>query len=170
MKRGEWRRRSSRTEITGKTLGILGVGNIGSVVPQGPWGSDERPAYDPFISAEAADKLGVTLVSMDDLFKKSDFISIHVPLTAETKGIVNAGAFKKMKKGVKIINGAWGGIVNEFDLAEAIKAKIVSGAACDVFEKEPPLADNPLVGLEDVILTPHLGPRPSKRRRTSPSP
>jgi D-3-phosphoglycerate dehydrogenase len=159
MKRGEWEKKKFEgTEITGKTLGILGVGNIGSVVASRALGLRMNVlAYDPFISAEAADKLGVTLVSMDDLFKKSDFISIHVPLTAETKGIVNAGAFKKMKKGVKIINCARGGIVNEFDLAEAIKAKIVSGAACDVFEKEPPLADNPLVGLEDVILTPHLG-------------
>lgn len=159
MKRGEWEKKKFEgTEITGKTLGILGVGNIGSVVASRALGLRMTVlAYDPFISAEAADKLGVTLVSMDDLFKRSDFISIHVPLTAETKGIVNAEAFKKMKKGVKIINCARGGIVNEADLAEAIKAKIVSGAACDVFEKEPPLADNPLVGLEEVILTPHLG-------------
>jgi len=159
MKRGEWEKKKFEgTEITGKTLGILGVGNIGSVVASRAQGLRMSViAYDPFISAEAADKLGVTLVSMDDLFKKSDFISIHVPLTAETKGIVNAEAFKKMKKGVKIINCARGGIVNEADLAEAIKAKIVSGAACDVFEKEPPAADNPLLGIDEVILTPHLG-------------
>ncbi len=159
MKKGEWEKKKFEgTEITGKTLGILGVGNIGSVVASRALGLRMNViAYDPFISAEAADKLGVTLVSMDDLFKKSDFISIHVPLTAETKGIVNAEAFKKMKKGVKIINCARGGIVNEADLAEAIKAKIVSGAACDVFEKEPPPSDNPLFSLDEVILTPHLG-------------
>ncbi|MBI5453536.1 MAG: phosphoglycerate dehydrogenase [Deltaproteobacteria bacterium] len=159
MKRGEWEKKKFEgTEITGKTLGILGVGNIGSVVAARAQGLRMNViSYDPFISVEAADKLGISLVSIDDLFKKSDFISIHVPLTAETKNIVNAEAFKKMKKGVKIINCARGGIVNEADLAEAIKAKIVSGAALDVFEKEPTPADNPLLQMEEVILTPHLG-------------
>lgn len=159
MKRGEWEKKKFEgTEITGKTLGILGVGNIGSVVAARAQGLRMNViSYDPFISVEAADKLGISLVSIDDLYKKSDFISIHVPLTAETKNIVNAEAFKKMKKGVKIINCARGGIVNEVDLAEAIKAKIVSGAALDVFEKEPTPADNPLLQMEEVILTPHLG-------------
>ncbi|TAN63185.1 phosphoglycerate dehydrogenase [bacterium] len=159
MKRGEWEKKKFEgTEVTGKTLGILGVGNIGSVVASRAQGLRMNViAYDPFISAEAADKMGISLVSMDELFAKSDFISIHVPMTAETKNIVNVEAFKKMKKGVKIINCARGGIVNEKDLAEAIKAKIVSGAAFDVFEKEPPPADNPLLQLEEVILTPHLG-------------
>ncbi|MDO8426836.1 MAG: phosphoglycerate dehydrogenase, partial [Deltaproteobacteria bacterium] len=159
MKRGEWEKKKFEgTEVTGKTLGILGVGNIGSVVASRAQGLKMNViAYDPFISPEAADKLGISLVSMDELFKKSDFISIHVPLTNETKNLVNAGAFQKMKKGVKIINCARGGIVDEKDLAEAIKAKIVSGAAFDVFEKEPPQADNPLLQLEEVILTPHLG-------------
>ncbi|MBI4949283.1 MAG: phosphoglycerate dehydrogenase [Deltaproteobacteria bacterium] len=159
MKRGEWEKKKFEgTEITGKTLGILGVGNIGSVVAARAQGLRMNViSYDPFISVDAADKLGISLVSMDDLFKKSDFISIHVPLTAETKNIVNAEAFKKMKKGVKLINCARGGIVNEADLAEAIKAKIVSGAALDVFEKEPTPADNPLLHMEEVILTPHLG-------------
>lgn len=159
MKRGEWEKKKFEgTEITGKTLGILGVGNIGSVVAARAQGLRMNViSYDPFISAEAADKLGISLVTIDDLFKKSDFISIHVPLTAETKNIVNAEAFKKMKKGVKLINCARGGIVNEADLAEAIKAKIVSGAALDVFEKEPTPADNPLLQLDEVILTPHLG-------------
>ena len=159
MKRGEWEKKKFEgTEITGKTLGILGVGNIGSVVAARAQGLRMNViSYDPFISVAAADKLGISLVSIDDLFKKSDFISIHVPLTAETKNIVNAEAFKKMKKGVKLINCARGGIVNEADLAEAIKAKIVSGAALDVFEKEPTPADNPLLQMEEVILTPHLG-------------
>lgn len=159
MKRGEWEKKKFEgTEVTGKTLGILGVGNIGSVVASRALGLRMNViAYDPFISNEAADKIGISLVTMDELFKKSDFISIHVPLTNETKNIVNAEAFQKMKKGVKIINCARGGIVSEKDLAEAIKAKIVSGAAFDVFEKEPPAADNPLLQLEEVILTPHLG-------------
>ncbi|MBI5492652.1 MAG: phosphoglycerate dehydrogenase [Deltaproteobacteria bacterium] len=159
MKRGEWEKKKFEgTEVTGKTLGILGVGNIGSVVASRALGLRMNViAYDPFISTEAADKIGISLVTMDELFKKSDFISIHVPLTNETKNLVNAEAFQKMKKGVKIINCARGGIVSEKDLAEAIKAKIVSGAAFDVFEKEPPAADNPLLQLDEVILTPHLG-------------
>ncbi len=159
MRKGEWEKKKFEgTEITGKTLGVLGVGNIGSVVASRALGLRMNViAYDPYISAEAADKLGVTLVSMDELFKKSDFITIHIPLSNETKNIINAETFKKMKKGVKIINCARGGIVCEADLAEAIKAKTVSGAAFDVFEKEPPAPDNPLLGLEEVILTPHLG-------------
>ncbi|MEK6532005.1 MAG: phosphoglycerate dehydrogenase [Deltaproteobacteria bacterium] len=159
MKRGEWEKKKFEgTELTGKTLGILGAGNIGSVVAARAMGLKMNVvAYDPYISAEAADKLGITLLSTDELYAKSDFISIHLPLTNETKGMINAVAFKKMKKGVKIINCARGGIVNEADIAEAIKAKIVSGAAFDVFEKEPTPKDNPLLSIDEVILTPHLG-------------
>lgn len=159
MRRGEWEKKKFEgTEVTGKTLGILGVGNIGSVVANRAQGLKMNViAYDPFISAEAADKLGIALVSLDDLYRKSDFISVHVPLTNDTRDLVNAEAFKKMKKGVKIINCARGGIVCEADLADAIREKIVSGAACDVFEKEPVPADNPLLQMEEVILTPHLG-------------
>ena len=159
MKGGKWEKKKFEgTEMTNKTLGILGVGNIGSVVASRAQGLKMNViAYDPFISAEAADKLGIALVSMDDLFKRSDFISIHVPLTNDTRGLVNADAIAKMKDGVKIINCARGGIVNEADLAAAIKAGKVSGAAFDVFEQEPPAADNPLLALEEVIVTPHLG-------------
>ncbi|MBI5887797.1 MAG: phosphoglycerate dehydrogenase [Deltaproteobacteria bacterium] len=159
MKRGEWEKKKFEgTELTGKTLGILGVGNIGSVVASRAQGLRMNViAYDPFISLDAADKMGIALVNLDDLFAKSDFLSIHVPLMNETKNLVNAEAFKKMKKGVKLINCARGGIVNEKDLAGAITAKIVSGAALDVFEKEPPPADNPLLAMDEVILTPHLG-------------
>lgn len=159
MRKGEWEKKKFEgTEVTGKTLGILGVGNIGSVVADRAMGLKMNViAYDPFISQEAANRLGIELVSIDDLYKKSDFISIHVPLTNETKNIVDAKAFSKMKKGVKLINCARGGIVNEKDLADAIKNGIVSGAAFDVFEKEPTPADNPLLQMEEVILTPHLG-------------
>jgi len=114
-------------------------------------------AYDPYISEEAPDKLGVTLVSLDDLFKKSDFISVHVPLMEETKNLLNADAFAKMKAGVRIINCARGGIVNEADLAAAIESGKVAGAALDVFETEPPSVENPLLKLDQVVLTPHLG-------------
>ena len=159
MRKGEWEKKKFEgTEITGKTLGILGVGNIGTVVADRAQGLKMNViAYDPYLSQEAANRMGVLPVSLDDLYKRSDFISVHVPLTNETKNLVNRDAFAKMKKGVKIIDCARGGIVNEKDLSDAIKEGIVSGAAMDVFEKEPTPPDNPLLGLEEVILTPHLG-------------
>ena len=159
MRKGEWEKKKFEgTEITGKTLGILGVGNIGSVVADRAQGLRMNViAYDPYLSQETANRMGVLPVALDDLYKQSDFISIHVPLTNETKNLVNRDAFAKMKKGVKIIDCARGGIVNEKDLSDAIKEGIVSGAAMDVFEKEPTPVDNPLLGLEEVILTPHLG-------------
>ncbi|HBO85169.1 MAG: phosphoglycerate dehydrogenase [Deltaproteobacteria bacterium GWC2_42_11] len=159
MRKGEWEKKKFEgTEVTGKMLGILGVGNIGSVVADRAMGLKMNViAYDPFISQEAAGRMGVELVSLDELYRRSDFISIHAPLTNETKNMVNKDVFAKMKKGVKVINCARGGIVNEKDLCEAIKAGIVSGAAFDVFEKEPAPQDNPLLKMEEVILTPHLG-------------
>ncbi|MEE9591058.1 MAG: phosphoglycerate dehydrogenase, partial [Thermodesulfobacteriota bacterium] len=159
MQRGEWeKKRFQGTELFSKTLGILGVGNIGSIVANRAIGLKMNViAYDPFLSDDAADMLGIELVSLDELYKRSDFISIHVPLTNETKNMINATAFSKMKKGVRIINCARGGIVDEHDLVDAIKSKIVSGAALDVFEKEPPAPDNPLLELEEIITTPHLG-------------
>lgn len=159
MRKGEWEKKKFEgTEVTSKTLGILGVGNIGSVVADRAQGLKMNViAYDPYLSQEAANRMGVELVSLEELYKKSDFISIHVPLTNETKNLVNKDAFAKMKKGVKIVNCARGGIVNEKDLCDAIKAGIVSSAALDVFEKEPTPPDNPLLQMEEVILTPHLG-------------
>src|SRR3989338_6392511 len=159
MRKGEWEKKKFEgTEITGKTLGILGVGNIGSVVADRAQGLKMNViAYDPYLSQEAANRMGVLPVSLDDLYKRSDFISVHVPLTNETKNLVNRDAFAKMRKGVKIIDCARGGIVNEKDLSDAIKEGIVSGAAMDVFEKEPTPPDNPLLQMEEVILTPHLG-------------
>ncbi|MBI5327572.1 MAG: phosphoglycerate dehydrogenase [Deltaproteobacteria bacterium] len=159
MRKGEWEKKKFEgTEVTNKTLGILGVGNIGSVVADRAQGLKMNViAYDPYLSQEAADRLGVELVSLETLYKRSDFLSIHVPLTNETKGLVNKDAFAKMKKGVRIINCARGGIVNEKDLCDAIKQGTVSGAAMDVFEKEPPPSDNQLLQMDEVILTPHLG-------------
>jgi D-3-phosphoglycerate dehydrogenase len=159
MKMGKWEKKKFQgTELTGKTLGILGVGNIGSIVASRALGLKMNVmAYDPYIAPEAADKLGVKLVNLDELYTKSDFISVHVPLTNETRNLIDSKAFGKMKKGVKLINCSRGGIVNEKDLAGAIKAGIVSSAAVDVFDTEPPPRDNPLIGLEEIILTPHLG-------------
>ncbi|HHL40500.1 MAG TPA: phosphoglycerate dehydrogenase [Deltaproteobacteria bacterium] len=159
MREGRWeKKRFQGTELTGKTLGILGIGNIGAVVASRAQGLKMNViAYDPFISEEAADKLGVRLVSLDECLAGSDFLSIHVPLTPDTRNIINADAFKKMKRGIRLINCARGGIVNEADLLEAIESGIVAGAALDVFETEPPPPDNPLLKHEKVILTPHLG-------------
>lgn len=159
MKRGEWeKKRFEGTELFNKTLGILGVGNIGSIVADRALGLKMNViAYDPYISEDTARRMGIGLVTLDELYARSDFISIHVPLTNETRNMIDADAFRKMKKGVRIINCARGGIVNEEALYNAIKAGVVSGAALDVFEKEPLPSDSPLLGLEEVITTPHLG-------------
>jgi D-3-phosphoglycerate dehydrogenase len=159
MREGKWeKKRFEGTELTNKTLGILGVGNIGSIVASRAQGLKMSViAFDPYISDEAAEKLSITLVTMDELYAKSDFISIHVPLTKETANIVDKDALAKMKKGAFLINCARGGIVNEQDLADAITSGHLAGAAFDVFSKEPPAADNPLLKLDEVILTPHLG-------------
>ncbi len=159
MKAGKWEKKKFQgTELTGKTLGILGVGNIGSVVASRAQGLKMKViSYDPFISDELAEKLGITLVTLDELFAQSDFLSIHVPLTNDTKNIVNAEAIAKMKAGISLINCARGGIVDEAAVAEAVESGKIAGAAFDVFSSEPPEADNPLLGLDGVILTPHLG-------------
>ncbi len=159
MKEGRWEKKLYMgVELLNKTLGIVGVGNIGSIVADRAQGLKMQViAYDPYLSEKAAANLGVELVELDELYKRSDFISIHVPRTEETQNLLNLEAFKKMKPGVRIINCARGGIVNEADMAEALKKGLVAGAAFDVFSKEPIEKDNPLLGLENVILTPHLG-------------
>jgi D-3-phosphoglycerate dehydrogenase len=159
MKGGKWEKsRFTGSEVFNKTLGIVGIGNIGSVVADRALGLKMRViAYDPFISQQAAQRLGVELVSLDDLYARSDFISVHTPLNAETRGLIGAAAFAKVKKGVRVINCARGGIVDEEALAAAITEGKVAGAAVDVFAKEPPPPDHPLLKLDQVICTPHLG-------------
>jgi D-3-phosphoglycerate dehydrogenase len=158
MKAGKWEKKKFMgVELFNKTLGILGLGNIGTQVAKRAQGLEMNViAYDPFLSEDKAKTLGIRKVSLDELFALSDFITIHTPMTPETKGIVNAETISKMKDGVRIINCARGGIVNEQDLYKALKSGKVAGAALDVFEKEPP-ADNPLLTLDNVICTPHLG-------------
>jgi D-3-phosphoglycerate dehydrogenase len=159
MKAGKWEKgKFTGSEVFNKTLGIVGIGNIGSLVADRALGLKMKViAYDPFISQEAAQRLGVELVSLDELFPRSDFISIHTPLNPQTRGLIGAAAFAKMKKGVRIINCARGGIVSEAALAAAIQTGTVAGAALDVFEQEPPAPDHPLLKLDKVICTPHLG-------------
>ncbi|MBN1572936.1 MAG: phosphoglycerate dehydrogenase [Deltaproteobacteria bacterium] len=158
MREGKWEKKKFiGKEVFNKTLGIIGLGNIGRIVASRGIGLKMRViASDPFISQEAVDKLGVELVSNDEIFKQSDFITVHTPKTEETTSLLCRKAFKKMKKGVFIINCARGGIVNEEDLLWAIEEGIVAGAALDVYVKEPP-EPSPLLNNEKVILTPHLG-------------
>src|SRR5437660_4933086 len=155
---GKWEKnRFMGVEITGKTLGVIGAGNIGSIVVDRALGLRMRViAYDPFLSPERAADLGVHKVELDELFKRADFITLHTPLTEKTKNIVDASAFAKMKKGVRIINCARGGLVDERALREALDSGHVAGAAFDVFTEEP-ASENPLFGHPNVVCTPHLG-------------
>ena len=158
MKAGKWEKNKFMGhEFCNKTLGIIGTGRVGSTVASRAQGLKMNViAYDPFMSPEAAEKMGINLATLDDIFAKSDFITVHTPLTKETEGIVNAAAFAKMKKGVFIINCARGGIINEKDLYDALVSGKVAGAALDVFVNEP-TQNMDLISLENVICTPHLG-------------
>jgi D-3-phosphoglycerate dehydrogenase len=158
MKGGKWeKKRYMGVELYNKTLGIIGIGVIGTIVADRARGLKMKViAYDPYLSKEAAEKKGVDLVSLDEVLGRSDFISVHTPLTDETRNLLDKNAFKKMKDGVILINCARGGIISEKDLYDAIKEGKVAGAALDVFEKEPAIG-NPLLELEEVISTPHLG-------------
>jgi len=155
---GKWEKnRFMGVEIYSKTLGIIGCGNIGAIVADRAIGLKMKVvAYDPFLSEEHARDLGVEKVELDALFKRADFITLHTPLTEKTKNIIDAAAIKKMKKGVRIINCARGGLVDEAALAEALKSGQVAGAAFDVFVEEP-ATNNPLFSLPNVVCTPHLG-------------
>jgi D-3-phosphoglycerate dehydrogenase / 2-oxoglutarate reductase len=159
LRSGKWERtKFTGVEVCGKTLGIIGVGNIGSVVADRAQGLKMKViATDPYLAAEVAARSGIELTSLDDLYARSDFISVHTPLTAETRGLVGEAAFAKMKKGVRVVNCARGGIVDETALADAIRSGKVAGAALDVFVEEPPAKDHPLLSLEAVVATPHLG-------------
>ncbi len=159
IRSGKWEKtKFMGRELTNKFLGVVGVGNIGRIVVDRALGLKMRVlGYDPFLSQEAAEKLGIELVDLPELFKRADYITVHVPFMEKTKNLINKAAFQTMKKGVFIINCARGGIVNEQDLDWAIKEGIVAGAALDVFEQEPPPADHALIKSENVIFTPHLG-------------
>jgi D-3-phosphoglycerate dehydrogenase/(S)-sulfolactate dehydrogenase len=159
VKAGRWeKQRFQGHELAGKTLGVVGIGNIGSIVVERCRAMKMRViAYDPFISTEAAAKLGVTQVTLDELWPQADVISIHVPLTEQTRNLVNAQTLGRMKKGALLVNCARGGLVDERALADALASGRLGGAALDVFEREPPPADHPLFTLDGFICTPHLG-------------
>jgi len=158
MKAGKWEKKKFMgVELFNKTLGIVGLGAIGGQVAKKAQGLEMNIiAYDPFLSEQKAQEMGIRKGSLDDIFAESDFITIHSPMTPETKGLINAATMAKMKNGVRIINCARGGIVNEQDLYEAMKSGKVAAAALDVLEKEPP-ENNPLLTLENLVCTPHLG-------------
>ena len=155
---GKWEKSNFMgVELKGKTLGVIGAGNIGGIVCERALGLKMKVmAYDPFLSEERADKLGVQKVDLDDLLARADFITLHVPKTEQTSNILNAEAIAKMKPGVRVINCARGGLVDEAALADALKSGHVAGAAFDVFEVEP-ATDSPLFNLPNVVCTPHLG-------------
>lgn len=159
MRRGEWTRaRFMGVELRGKTLGIIGLGRVGSEVAHRARAFHMRLiAHDPYVSQERARSLGVEAVPMERLLAESDFISIHTPLTAGTRSLIGEPEFALLKPGVRIVNAARGGLVDERLLQEAVAAGRVAGAALDVFPVEPPPADLPLRGEERVVLTPHLG-------------
>ena len=155
---GKWEKsKFMGVELTGKTLGVIGAGNIGGIVCDRARGLKMKVvAYDPFLSEEKADKMGVEKVELEDLLKRADFITLHVPLTDQTRNILSKDNLAKTKKGVRIINCARGGLVDEEALAELLKSGHVAGAAFDVFSVEP-ATENPLFNLPNVVCTPHLG-------------
>jgi D-3-phosphoglycerate dehydrogenase len=155
---GKWEKnRFLGVEITGKTLGIIGCGNIGSIVADRAHGLRMKVvAYDPYLSPEHALDLGVEKVELEELLKRADFITLHTPLTEKTRNIIDAGAIAKMRPGVRIINCARGGLVDELALRAALDSGHVGGAAVDVFSVEP-ATENPLFGHPNVVCTPHLG-------------
>ena len=159
LKSGRWDRKAFiGVELQDKTLGVVGMGRIGRTVAARARAFGMKiVAFDPFIAPEQARDLGIELAPLDELFANADFVTIHTPLTAETRGLIGPAAFARMKKGVRIINCARGGLVDESALHDAIKSGIVAGAALDVFEQEPPPSDHPLLLLDEVIATPHLG-------------
>ncbi|MGH9044842.1 MAG: phosphoglycerate dehydrogenase [Acidimicrobiales bacterium] len=155
---GRWERsRFEGVELHGKTLGIAGLGRVGTLVAQRAHAFGMRLlAYDPYVSAERAQRLGVELRSMEELVFESDFLSIHLPKNSETIGLIGADLLAKAKRGIRVINTAQGGIIDEEALASAVRSGQVAGAGIDVFATEP-TTESPLFGLESVVVTPHLG-------------
>ena len=159
LQAGTWDKKNFvGVELNGKTLGLIGLGRIGKHVAGIAKGFGMNIlAFDPFVSKEQATDLGIEVGSLDEVFAKADFITIHTPVTDETRGIIGTDAFAKMKKGVRVVNCARGGLVDETALLEAIENGTVESAALDVFTTEPLPSDSPLLGNPKIITTPHLG-------------
>ncbi len=159
MRAGEWPKKGTTgVELTGKTLGLLGLGRVATVLAKVGRALDMTVlVYDPYVSDARAAEFGAKKVSLDELIPKADFISVHSPLTPETKNLIGPAQFAKMKKSARLINAARGGIVDEAALLDALKTGKIAGAGLDVFETEPLPADSPFRSLPNVVLTPHLG-------------
>src|SRR5580692_7729658 len=158
-KSGKWEKKKFLgTELRGKTLGVMGLGSIGREVVRRARGFEMKIiASDPYVNSVTAADVGVTLVSVDELYAQSDYITLHVALTVETQGILNDSAFAKMKKGVRVVNCARGELIDGDALRRAMESGHVAVAALDVFQTEPPAAGEPLLALENVLATPHIG-------------
>jgi len=159
MHEGGWdRKKFVGVQLHNKILGVIGLGRIGAGVAKRAQSFEMQVvAYDPFVSADRAESLGVKLVELDELFKTADFITVHMPLTKKTENMITLDKMKLMKPTTRLINCARGGIINEADLAVALKEKIIAGAAVDVFTTEPLDKNSPLINIPNIILTPHLG-------------
>ncbi|MCY4131289.1 MAG: phosphoglycerate dehydrogenase, partial [Nitrospira sp.] len=158
-KTGKWEKsKFMGTELYNKTLGLVGLGQIGTYVTKLAQGlAMQVIGYDPYLAPGRARELGIQAVALDELFRRADFISVHTPLTNETRSLIDAQAIRQMKDGIMIVNCARGGIINEEDIYEALKSKKVAAAAFDVFEEEPVKPDHPLLTLDNFICTPHIG-------------
>ena len=159
LRAGRWdRKKYMGSEVYGKTLGVIGLGKIGrEVISRLQSFGMSVLGYDPYLKPEQAEALGIKLVDLDTLYKKSDYITVHVPKTKETTGMINGEKLALMKPTVRLINVARGGIFDEAAVAEAAKSGKIAGAAIDVFSTEPAPADNPLLGIPNIVTTPHLG-------------
>lgn len=159
VKSSKWERKKFiGAELQGKTLGIVGLGRIGRAVASRARAFGMKiVAHDPFIATDQARELEIESATIDEVFARADFLTVHTPLTNDTRGIIGSEAFAKMKDGARVVNCARGGLIDEGALYEAIKSGKIAGAALDVFEQEPPATDNPLLALDEVIVTPHLG-------------
>lgn len=159
MKSGEWDRKSfTGTELYGKTLGLVGAGRIGGEVARRARAFGMRVcAYDPYLTAERARTLEIELARLDEVLTRADVLSLHVPLTDATAGLIGAAELGRMKKGAIVVNAARGGVIDEHALAEAVRGGHLAGAGLDVFAEEPAPADHPLRSVGQVVLTPHLG-------------
>jgi len=158
MRKGEWKRsKFVGVELYNKVLGVIGLGKIGAEVARRARALGMRlVGYDPYIPAEMAERLGVELVALDELLARSDYVTVHTPLTRDTRGLIGKAELEKIKRGARLVNTARGGIIEEKALADAVKSGVVAGAAVDVFEEEPPKG-SPLLEVEGIIVTPHLG-------------
>ncbi len=155
---GRWdRKRFGGVELRGKTLGLIGLGRIGQAIALRAQAFEMNVvAHDPYLPSEIAQGLAVPLLGLDEVYAQADFLSLHALITDETRGLINAGSIARMKAGVRIINAARGALINDADLADALQSGKVAGAALDVYAQEPPPPENPLLGLPNVIHTPHL--------------